>query len=102
MENKVLLDIKEEIGEISESVKSAHKRIDELQNIAEAVNKMANNVGVMVNEMSHMKEDISGIKGKMDKYHEDEPNKLMFNAKNAVITGVIAALVAAIMGLILK
>ena len=102
MDDIVLLEIKEEIGEISASTKSAHKRIDELQNIAEAVNKMANNVGVMVNEMSHMKEDISGIKGKMDKYHEDEPNKLMFNAKNAVITGVIAALVAAIMGLILK
>lgn len=102
MDNKVLLEIKEELGEVSASTKSAHKRIDELQNIAEAVNKMANNVGVMVNEMSHMKEDISGIKGKMDKYHEDDPNKLMFNAKNAVLVGIIGAIVSAIVALILK
>lgn len=102
MDNKLLLEMKEEIGEISGSVKSAHKRIDELQKIAEAVNKMAENVGIMVNEMSHMKDDISGIKGKIDKYHEDEPNKFMFNAKNAVLVGIIGAIVSVIMSLILK
>lgn len=102
MDNEEFLRIEREIGRIDGSVRSAHKRIDELQEITKAVHDMAKNVGVMVSEMSHMKEDISGIKGKMDKYHEDEPNKLMFNAKNAVITGIIAALVAAIMGLILK
>lgn len=102
MDNKLLLEMKEEIGEISVSVKSAHKRIDELQKIAEAVNKMAENVGIMVNEMSHMKEDIAGIKGKMDKYHEAEPNNFIFNAKNAILVGVIGAIVSAIVALILK
>lgn len=102
MDNKVLYEIKEEIGKIDSSVKSAHKRIDGLQEITKAVHNMAKNIGVMVSEMSHMNNDISDIKGKIEKYHTDEPSKLVFNAKNAVITGVIAALVAAIMGLILK
>ena len=102
MDNKLLLEMKEEIGEISASTKSAHKRIDELQKIAEAVNKMAENVGIMVNEMSHMKDDISGIKGKIDKYHNDEPNKLIFNAKNSAIVTIIGAIVGAIMALIIK
>lgn len=102
MDNNLLLEMKEEIGEISGSVKSAHKRIDELQKIAESVNKMAENVGVMVSEMSHMKEDISGIKGKMDKYHEEEPNKFMFNAKNTILVGIVGAIVSAIVAIILK
>ena len=56
----------------------------------------------MVNEMTNMKKDISDIKVNMDEYHHKEPNKLWFNVKNAIITGIVAIIVSTIMGLIIK
>ena len=99
---KKLMDVEKEIGEINSSVKSAHKRIDELQLVTKAFYDLASDVKVMVNEMSNMKKDISDIKGNMEEYHHKDPNKLIFNVKNAIITGVVAILVSALMALIIK
>lgn len=89
------------IGELEQSTKSAHKRIDELQVVIKAFYELAADVKVMVNEMTRMKSDINDIKVKVDA-HENEPSKLMFNIKNTLITSVIGALVGALMALILK
>lgn len=89
------------IGEIEQSTKQAHKRIDELQVVIKAFYELAADVKVMVNEMTRMKSDINDIKIKVDA-QENEPNKLLFNIKNAAITGIIASLVGAITALILK
>lgn len=97
-----LIQIEKELGEISGSVKSAHKRIDELQLVTKAFYDLASDVKVMVNEMTNMKKDIAGIKDNIEEYHHKEPNKLWFNAKNGVLTGVIAILVSALMALIMK
>ena len=101
MEDKIN-KIELSIGEINSSVKSAHKRIDDLQTITKAFYDLASDVKVMVNEMTNMKKDITDIKTNMDNYHRVEPNKLIFNAKNAVIVGIVSALVGAILVLILK
>ena len=61
MENS-LIEIEKELGEITGSVKSAHKRIDELQLVTKAFYDLASDVKVMVNEMTNMKKDIAGIK----------------------------------------
>ena len=98
MDNKELIDL----GEVISSLKSAHKRIDELQLVTKAFYDLASDVKVMVNEMTNMKKDISDIKSNMDEYHKVEPNKLIFNAKNTIITGIIAAIVGALISLILK
>ncbi len=99
---KKLMDVEKEIGELNSSVKSAHKRIDELQLVTKAFYDLASDVKVMVNEMSNIKKDISDIKGNMEEYHHKDPNKLIFNVKNAIITGIVAILVSALMALIIK
>lgn len=102
MDNNHLLDIEKQIGELWGSTKSAHNRIDDLQLVTKAFYDLASDVKVMVGEMSGMKNDISEIKQNIDKYHTAEPNKLIFNAKNAIIVGIITALLTAVMALILK
>lgn len=97
-----LLKIEKEIGEIHESTKSAHRRIDELQLVTKAFYDLASDVKVMVNEMTNMKKDISDIKSNIDEYHHQEPNKLIFNAKNAALVGIVSAIIGAVIGVILK
>lgn len=94
-------ELHEVIAKQGESIKNAHKRIDELQVVIKAFYELAADVKVMVNEMTNMKADINDIKLKVDA-HDNESNKLIFNVKNAIITGVVAAIVTAIIALILK
>ena len=68
MDNKELIDL----GEVISSLKSAHKRIDELQLVTKAFYDLASDVKVMVNEMTNMKKDISDIKSNIDEYHRVE------------------------------
>lgn len=109
MDNKELIDL----GEVISSLKSAHKRIDELQLVTKAFYELASDVKVMVSEMANMKtdiseiktnmkKDISDIKSNIDEYHRVEPNKLIFNVKNAIIVGIFTTLLGAIFVLILK
>lgn len=98
MDNKELIDL----GEVISSLKSAHKRIDELQLVTKAFYDLASDVKVMVNEMTNMKKDISDIKSNIDEYHRVEPNKIIFNVKNAVVVGIVSVLVGAILVLIIK
>lgn len=90
------------IARQDESIKQAHKRIDELQKTVEAFHELVSNVSAMVVEMQYMKNDIKSIKHNIDEYHTSTPNKLIFNAKNAVITGIVGALLGALLTLILK
>ena len=99
---KVMLNIEKEIGELKSNVNNAHKRIDDLQLITKAFYDLASDVKVMVNEMTNMKKDIKEIKGNIDEYHKVEPNKLIFNVKNTVITAIAAAIAGAIIALIFK
>lgn len=94
-------DLQTRVATVEASTKSAHKRIDELQVITKAFYELAADVKVMVNEMTNMKKDINDIKTKVDA-QENEPNKLLFNIKNAVLTGLVGAIVGAVVALILK
>ena len=97
-----MLSIEKELGELTSSVKNAHKRIDDLQLVTKAFYDLASDVKVMVSEMSNMKKDINDIKDNIDEYHKVEPNKLIFNVKNTIVTGVVAAILGALITLILK
>lgn len=90
------------VARVEDSCKSAHKRIDELQTITKAFYDLASDVKVMVSEMSTMKSDITSIKEDINTYHTQEPGKLIFNIKNAVLVGVVGALVGALISLIIK
>ena len=102
MNNDQLINIERELSELATSTRQAHKRIDELQLVTKAFYDLASDVKVMVNEMTNMKKDITEIKANIDEYHKSEPNKLIFNVKNAIITGVVGAIVGVVMTLILK
>ena len=102
MDNDVIVKIERELSEINASTKQAHKRIDDLQLVTKAFYDLASDVKVMVNEMTNMKKDIKDIKTDIDEYHHKEPNKLMFNVKNTIITGIVGAIVGVIMALVLK
>lgn len=94
-------DLQIRLTTVEQSTKSAHKRIDELQVITKAFYELAADVKVMVSEMANMKKDINDIKTKVDA-EENEPNKLLFNIKNAVLTGLVGAIVGSIVALIMK
>lgn len=99
---KLMMDVEKEIGQLKGSVSSAHKRIDELQLVTKAFYDLASDVKVMVNEMSNMKKDITEIKDNIEEYHHKEPNKLIFNVKNAIVVGIASALLGALITLIFK
>ena len=99
---RLMMNVEKEIGELKSNVANAHKRIDDLQTITKAFYDLASDVKVMVNEMTNMKKDIKEIKGNIDEYHKIEPNKLIFNVKNATIVGVVSAIVGAVLALIFK
>ena len=69
------MNIEKEIGELTNSVKTAHKRIDDLQLVTKAFYDLASDVKVMVNEMKE---------------------------KDAILTGIVAAIVGGLMALIIK
>ena len=101
MDDKIA-QLEKELGEVTYSTKNAHKRIDDLQLVTKAFYDLASDVKVMVSEMSNMKKDINDIKDNIDEYHKVEPNKLIFNVKNTIVTGVVAAILGALITLILK
>ena len=101
MTDKDLQEMSLKVAKTEDSVKHAHKRIDELQNITKAFYELAADVKVMVNEMTNMKSDINDIKQKVDA-HDAEPNKLMFNIKSTIITSIVAAIIGAVIALIIK
>lgn len=94
-------DIIEKLARLEENNKATNQRIEELQKITKAFYDLASDVKVIANELVSMKQDICGIKKDIDEKN-NEPNRLMFNVKNSVLTGVIMAIVSAVMVLILK
>lgn len=102
MDNQIA-EINTRLGILENQQEVTEKRVDNIEKVTEAIHEMATNVGVMANEMVHMKDDISNINKNINKYHNDEDTKkLVFNAKNAILVGVVGALVTAFMALILK
>lgn len=97
-----LLKIEKELGEVHESTKSAHKRIDNLEKVVNVVYELSTSVKVMAEKMDYMNDNISGMKKDIDEYHHKEPNKILFNAKNAIVVGIISAILGALLALIIK
>ena len=99
---KTIMSIEKEIGIIGESCKTAHKRIDNLEPVVKTIYELAMSVKVMAEKMNNMDGTIAQIQSNMEEYHHKEPNKILFNIKNAIIVGIVSALIVALMALILK
>jgi hypothetical protein len=76
--------------------------LNELKEVVNETRKIANSVEIMAKEMVHMNAKIDKIDSKVEMHHTDNPNKLIFNIKNAIIVGIATAILTAIMALIFK
>lgn len=99
---KSLMGMEKDIGALNESVKSAHKRIDSLEPVVQTIYKLATSVEVMAEKMNNMDGTIVQIQSNIEEYHHKEPNKIIFNVKNAIVVGIASAILGAIIGLIIK
>lgn len=117
-------NIEVKIAEVSESTKQAHKRIDELQTVIKAFYELASDVKVMANELKNIKNDVIEIKDnisnnvtsaqlrrleeKVNQLNDEvaeknnEPNKLFFSVKSAIINGIAMIIVSSVMALIIS
>jgi predicted nucleic acid-binding Zn-ribbon protein len=94
-------DLAVEIAKVNESAKSAHKRIDEMQDVIKAFYSLAGDVKVLAEQLVNMKEDVNYVKDKVDQKN-DEPNKLIFSLKQTIINGIVMIIISATMALIIK
>lgn len=101
MEKKIM-DIEKELGTLIEKNKNTEKRVDKLEKIVDVVYELSSNVKILAEKMDNTNTNITKMKSDMEEYHQKEPNKIIFNVKNAILTGVVGALIGALMMLVLK
>lgn len=101
MEKKIM-DIEKELGTLIEKNKNTEKRVDKLEKIVDVVYDLASNVKILAEKMDNANTNITKMKSDMEEYHQKEPNKIIFNVKNAILTGVAGALLGALIMLVLK
>lgn len=94
-------DIIRDITAVKESTKSAHKRIDELQDVVKAVYSLASDVKVLAEQLINMKEDINEVKIKIAK-RDEEPRTMYNSFKQTIFNGITMIIIGAIMALIIK
>lgn len=94
-------DLEIKIGQICESTKQAHHRLDKIEKTIEVIYSLAGDVKVLANELVSLREDVNDIKRKQDS-KDNEPNKILFNVKSTVFCGIIMMIISAIMTLILR
>lgn len=99
MENK---DIEVKVAKLEQRVETLEHEQKEMKDIVNDTRKIASSVEVMANEMKHMNEKIDDINSKVEHHHTDKPNQLMFDIKKAITTGIVGAIVGAVIALILK
>lgn len=96
------MDIEKELGTLIEKNKNTEKRVDKLEKIVDVVYDLASNVKILAEKMDNANTNITKMKSDMEEYHQKEPNKIIFNTKNAIITGIVGILIGALMMLIIK
>lgn len=112
MDNQIA-NINREIGEIRTKQEATDKKVESLEKIIDVVYELTTSVKVLTEKLDTMNDnindikentskDISSIKGEIDGYHHKEPNKIIFNVKNLIITTIVAAIAGAYLSLILK
>ena len=94
-------DLRVCITKIDESTKSAHKRIDELQDVVKAFYSLASDVKVLAEQLVNMKTDVNDIKKKVEA-SENEPNRMLFSFKQTAVNAIIMVIVGALMALVIK
>ncbi|MBQ9414541.1 MAG: hypothetical protein IJU16_05380 [Clostridia bacterium] len=87
--------------EALQSAKSAHKRIDALDAEVKDVRALANAVGRLDEKVGGMREDITELKAGV-KELTNQPGERWDAVIKAAISGLVGALIGAVMALVLK
>lgn len=90
MDEKRHIEITERLTKLEASSKSAHHRLDEVQDIVNAIRDMAY-------EVKHMREDLNSVAQRMDEF-EKKP----IRRYNMVITTIVTALSSGLITFILS
>lgn len=80
----------EKVTEALASTKSAHKRLDKLEELSDAIYSLTTDVKVLTEQLVNLKTDVIEIKNK--------PNKIT----DTILTVVTSSITVAILSLILK
>lgn len=84
------LDTATHIAHLEESVKSAHKRLDELAGLTQAVYTLAANIENMQKDVTKMSDRLREV--------EAMPAKRWNLVVTTIITGVVSAVIGAVIG----
>lgn len=91
----------ERLIRVEESTKSAHKRIDQLEDQNKVIYKLATNMEVMAEAQKHQQCAIDEIKDNLAEINS-KPGKWVDLAKSALIGAFFTGVGAAIVALLLK
>ena len=99
---------KGDVAALWESTKSAHKRIDQMGELAASVNKLAREVGRVAEKVEHIADRMDKTIERIEKAVEDhkkrldtiekEPGQKWNNFTGLIFTGVVTAVVAFLVG----
>lgn len=87
--------------ETNQSVKSAHHRIDNLENTVQAIQNLAIAVKEIAMETKATREDVNDMNTRL-KAVEEKPAKNWDKVTSTILGTVVGAIAGAIIGLILK
>lgn len=94
-------DIKIQIAKVDESVKSAHKRLDHLEELTEEIHKIATATELLAQTVARQQKDIDKINGNLETINM-KPNKWVDQIKSTLTSAFFGAIGAAFVALILK
>lgn len=77
--------MEERLARVEESTKSAHKRVDRLEQLLETNNRLVTNVEVIATEMKAMREDVNKIDDRVN-IIEEKPVKRYDSIIGTIIT----------------
>lgn len=89
-------------------IEDLERRITKLENIYDTLTKMTINVEKIALELKYMRDDFTKLSNDVKAYDkrllelENKPVKRYDNAINTIITGVVSALIGALMAFILR
>lgn len=96
------------VARVEESTKSAHKRIDTLEenmkniySLANDVKSLAGDVRVFAEQLTTVKKDVGDVKSCISE-EQKKPGKMIDSVKISIINGIAMIVISAIMALIIK
>ena len=86
---------------MSKELENLEKRVEKLENIFETINKLTLQIEKLAMETKYSREDLNKVINRVD-ILEHKPEQRYDNIVMTLITGIVGAIVGAIMSLIIR